>query len=123
MERIKKLFKGKEEKEEEKEAAEEVAEVTEEPVAEVEETPEIEPVETAVEPRPTPPPEVEEAVPEAEVSVTVGGTMPYHSTFQDRLNYMFADAQIGAGIEAPDSFMLEFMAEGERFYIAKPSMG
>jgi hypothetical protein len=125
MERIKKFFKGKEEEEEEKEAAEEIAEVTEEPVAEVEETPEIEPVETAVEPEPTPTPtpEVEEAAPEAEVSVAVGGTIPYHATFQDRLKYMFADAQIGAGIEAPDSFMLEFMAEGERFYITKPSMG
>ena len=123
MERIKKLFKGKEEKEEEKEATEEVAEVTEEPVAEVEEAPEIEPVETAVEPEPTPPSEVEEAAPEVKISVTAGGTMPYHATFQDRLNYMFADAQTGAGIEAPDSFMLEFMAEGERFYITKPSMG
>ena len=119
MVRIKKFFKGKEEEE----AAKEVAEVTEEPVEEVEETPEIEPVETVVEPEPTPTPEVEEAAPEVGVSEAVGGTIPYHSTFQDRLKYMFADAQIGAGIEAPDSFMLEFMAEGERFYITKPSMG
>jgi hypothetical protein len=120
MERIKKFFKGKEEEEEE--AAKEVAEVTEEPVEEVEETPEIEPVETVVEPEPTPTPKVERP-PEVEVTVAVGGTIPYHATFQDRLKYMFADTQIGAGIEAPDSFMLEFMAEGERFYITKPSMG
>jgi hypothetical protein len=55
--------------------------------------------------------------------VEVGGTIPYHATFQDRLKYMFADSEIAAGIEAPDSFSLEFMAEGERFYISKPSMG
>ena len=124
MERIKRFFKGKEE--EEKETVEEVAEVSEEEAVLVEEVPEIEPVETAVEPEPEAEPEPEvisDAVTEEEVSVAVGGTLPYHATFQDRLKYMFADPEIGAGIEAPDSFMLEFMAEGERFYLQKPSMG
>ena len=127
MERIKKFFKGKEEEEEEEvEAAEEVVEESEEAPAVIEEAPEIEPVETPVEPEPTPTPEYEEVVeeaPDVEVPVAVGGTMPYHATFNDRLNYMFADSEIGAGIEAPDSFMLEFMAEGERFYLSKPAMG
>jgi hypothetical protein len=122
MERIKRFFKGKEEEEEPaEEATEEVAEeVPEEPEA----PPEIEPVEAPVEPEPVEEyEEVSEFAPEEEVSVEVGGTMPYHANFQERLKYMFADPEIGAGIEAPDSFMIEFMAEGERFYITKPSMG
>jgi hypothetical protein len=122
MERIKKFFKGKEEEE----AEEAVEEVTEE-VSEEVEAPPSEPVETvaetSVEPEPTPEPEKVELVTEEPVSAEIGGTMPYHATFQDRLKYMFADSDISAGIEAPDSFMIEFMAEGERFYITKPSMG
>lgn len=124
MERIKRLFKGKEEEEEPEEVVEEVAEEVPE---EVEVPLEIEPVETAVEtpvePEPTPEPEQVEMVTEEPVSAEVGGTIPYHATFQDRLRYMFADSEIGGGVEAPDSFMIEFMAEGERFYITKPSMG
>ncbi len=53
----------------------------------------------------------------------LGDTIPYHSTLQDRLIYLFGDAEVARGIEAPDSFCIEFMAMGERFRLEKPSMG
>jgi hypothetical protein len=67
-------------------------------------------------------PEVDESVAK-EVSAGRGNTIPYHSSIQDRLMYMFNDSNMGAGIEGTDEFYLEFMAMGERFWIGKAPLG
>jgi hypothetical protein len=75
--------------------------------------------------------EIEPAVEEAKAEsatvedVPVGrkSTIPYHSSIQDRLMYMFKDSSIGAGIEGTDEFYIEFMAMGERFGISKVPLG
>ncbi|MBN2230407.1 MAG: hypothetical protein JW779_12530 [Candidatus Thorarchaeota archaeon] len=63
---------------------------------------------------------------EAEIEATPTGrqaTIPYHSTIQERLMYMFNDSHMGAGIEGTDEFYIEFMAMGERFWIGKAPLG
>jgi hypothetical protein len=67
-------------------------------------------------------PEVEESIAE-EGPVGSAATIPYHTSIQDRLMYMFNDSTIGAGIEGTDEFYLEFMAMGERFWIGKVPLG
>lgn len=133
MERIRKLL-GREEEREEKPAEEVPAEgATEEPVHEdatppevleepVSEEPDVEPEhESEPEPEPEPEPEVEpeEAEPEEAAPMDLGATLPYHSEFTERLKYLFEDPTAAAGMEGPDEFALEFMAMGERFYVAK----
>ncbi len=49
-------------------------------------------------------------------------TMPYHDTIQNRLLYLFTEPEFAEYIEAPDEFLLEFMAMGERFAVLKKSM-
>ena len=98
---------GKKKKDEEEEEVEAEVEAAEEEVVEEEATEE---VSEAV-------PEEEELAPEVTTE-----TIPYHDSIQDRLMYMFG-ASMGAGVEAPDEFRLEFMAMGERFNIAKKPMG
>ncbi|MFO7836051.1 MAG: hypothetical protein R6V83_05310 [Candidatus Thorarchaeota archaeon] len=106
MDRIKK-FLGKEEKEDEKVEAE--SEVTEEPSAEAKTKQEI------------------GAEEEAEVVEKpldrVEGAIPYHSTFQKRLDFLFDSEETARGMNAPDEFSLEFMVMGERFNVTKNSMG
>ncbi|TFG09325.1 hypothetical protein EU538_05405 [Candidatus Thorarchaeota archaeon] len=70
--------------------------------------------------------ETEEATEETaqeEAIVKVGGTIPYHSAFLERLEYMFNDDEIAADMENTDSFALEFMVLGERIWVRKPEMG
>ena len=108
---MRKFFGRKKDDDEEKEETEEV----------VEETP-TDPVEEPVEA----PVEVEEEVPEEVEAPSPEGdtvTMPYHATIQDRLKYMLTEPPLNQSIEAPDEFMLEFMAMGERFMVAKKPMG
>ncbi|TFF96436.1 hypothetical protein EU546_01420 [Candidatus Thorarchaeota archaeon] len=107
MSRFIRRILGKDEEEEE--------EVQEAPAEEVEEA------EEAVETEPEPAPEAEaevEAPPEGRAD-----TLPYHSTIQDRLMYLFKDSNTGSGIEGTDEFTLEFMAMGERFSIGKEKLG
>ncbi|MHA3962037.1 MAG: hypothetical protein AM325_000740 [Candidatus Thorarchaeota archaeon SMTZ1-45] len=50
-------------------------------------------------------------------------TIPYHDSIQDRLVYMLKDPVMADGLEGTHEFMLEFMAMGERFWIAKAPLG
>ena len=106
---IRKLFGRKKDKQEPDTESEEITEeVVEDVRAEVEEATTEEPVDDGT---------------KEEVAPTDSGvTMPYHDSFTDRLMYMFG-AEMGSGVEAPDEFSLEFMAMGERFYVAKAPMG
>ncbi len=137
MERLRKLL-GREEETEEKTAEEApVGEAAEEPVHEEAAHPEVleEPVteepevehepEPEAEPEPETQPEVEpvEAEPEEAAPIDRGATLPYHSEFTERIKYLFGDPTAVAGLEGPDEFSLEFMAEGERFYVAKEANG
>ncbi|MHA1959993.1 MAG: hypothetical protein ACW99U_07170 [Candidatus Thorarchaeota archaeon] len=108
---IRRLFGRKKKEEETKEEPEPVG--AEEPGEE-----EPAPAEEAVADEPV---EASEDVVEEPVA-DLGATIPYHDSFQDRLKFFFG-AESGAGIEAPDEFMLEFMAMGERFHIVKKPMG
>ncbi|UCH05770.1 MAG: hypothetical protein JSW05_06290 [Candidatus Thorarchaeota archaeon] len=145
MERIRKLLGREEEKEEktveeapadkavEEPVHEEAAppEVLEEPVSEepeLEPEPEPEPEPEAepqpeVEAEPEPEVEPEEAEPEEAVPMDRAPLLPYHSEFTERIKYLFGDPTAAAGLEGPDEFALEFMAEGERFYVAKEANG
>ncbi|MCK5150856.1 MAG: hypothetical protein KAQ65_03405 [Candidatus Thorarchaeota archaeon] len=112
---MRKFFGRKKDDDEEKEETEEVVEET------PKETPEEAPTAPSEEPV-----EVEEESPEeVEAPSTEGDTvtMPYHATIQDRLKYMLTEPPLNQSIEAPDEFMLEFMAMGERFMVAKKPMG
>ncbi len=63
-------------------------------------------------------------VPISEVSAPeVVGGLPHHTSFVERLIYLFNDATAGAHIEATDEFHLEFLVLGERFWIRKEHMG
>jgi hypothetical protein len=98
--------KKKEEKKAEPEPVEEPAAVVEEEAAP--EPAEEVPAET----------EVTEPVPEGR-----GDTIPYHDSIQDRLVYMLNDPKMADGLEGTHEFTLEFMAMGERFWIAKAPLG
>ena len=98
--------KKKEEKTAEPKPEEEPAAVVEEEAAP--EPPEDAPVES----------EVAEPVPEGR-----GDTIPYHDSIQDRLVYMLNDSKMADGLEGTHEFTLEFMAMGERFWIAKAPLG
>ena len=130
---IRRLFSRKKKKEEEQ---------PEEDIDAVEESLEVEDdtIEATEEAVPEPVAEEEEAAPESTEEpydqepeyktlepetgpAAIGGTIPYHSTLQDRLVYMLSDSEISGNIEAPDFFCIEFMAMGERFHVEKPSMG
>jgi len=50
-------------------------------------------------------------------------TIPYHDSIQARLVYMLNDPVMADGLEGTHEFMLEFMAMGERFWIAKAPLG
>ncbi len=67
--------------------------------------------------------EVEEEQDEEEATVAIGTTIPYQSTFPERLEYMFNDDEIASDLENTDSFALEFMVLGERIWVKKPEMG
>lgn len=67
---------------------------------------------------PEPDTETEVAVPEGR-----GDTIPYHDSIQDRLVYMLKDPVMADGLEGTHEFTLEFMAMGERFWIAKAPLG
>ncbi|MFW9787528.1 MAG: hypothetical protein ACFFE2_10720 [Candidatus Thorarchaeota archaeon] len=94
-----------------------------------------EPVEEAVDEIEEEPAETEEAAPETieeepvatEVAEPVaegrGDTIPYHDSIQDRLVYMLNDPKMADGLEGTHEFELEFMAMGERFWIAKAPLG
>jgi len=97
--------KKKDEKEAEDQPDEETTVVTE-----VEAAPEAE-----EEPAAT---EVAEAVPEGR-----GDTIPYHDSIQDRIVYMLNDPKMADGLEGTHEFTLEFMAMGERFWVAKAPLG
>ena len=99
-------------------------------VEDVEETvTEAEPETVEEEPKVEPPADAEfretDSVPEEETSTAEApsGTIPYHDSFQDRLNYLLTDPEMASSIEAPDEFILEFMAMGERFSVTKKPMG
>lgn len=62
--------------------------------------------------------EVSEPMPEGRED-----TIPYHDSIQDRLVYMLKDPVMADGLEGTHEFMLEFMAMGERFWIAKAPLG
>jgi len=66
---------------------------------------------------------VEDAEPKVAAADAPKGTIPYHDTIQDRLNYLLTDPEMASSIEAPDEFILEFMAMGERFSVSKKAMG
>ncbi|MHA1480150.1 MAG: hypothetical protein ACTSQZ_01835, partial [Candidatus Thorarchaeota archaeon] len=66
---------------------------------------------------------VEDAEPEVAAADAPKGTIPYHDSIQDRLNYLLTDPEMASSIEAPDEFILEFMAMGERFSVSKKAMG
>ncbi|MBD3159968.1 MAG: hypothetical protein GF309_14395 [Candidatus Lokiarchaeota archaeon] len=107
MDRIKK-FLGKEEEEEEIETEAETeaeTEVEEEPPTEAKKEAEVE--EEALEEPPT----------------RGKGTIPYHDTFQKRLEFLFDNEETAGDMKAPDEFSLEFMVMGERFNVTKDSMG
>lgn len=63
------------------------------------------------------------AEPEIDTADAPTGTIPYHNSIQDRLNYLLTDPEMASSIEAPDEFILEFMAMGERFSVSKKAMG
>jgi len=65
----------------------------------------------------------DEAEATEEMPVGRTSTIPYHSSIQDRLMYMFNDSEMGAGIEGTDEFYIELMAMGERFWIGKVPLG
>ena len=65
----------------------------------------------------------EDGEPEVAVADAPEGTIPYHDSIQDRLNYLLTDPEMASSIEAPDEFILEFMAMGERFSVSKKAMG
>ncbi len=113
---VRRLFGRKKDDKEESEDVEEV--VTEAEPETVEEAPKVEPTADA-EFRET------DSVPEEETSTdeAPSGTIPYHDSFQDRLNYLLTDTEMASSIEAPDEFILEFMAMGERFSVSKKPMG
>jgi len=127
MERIRKLLGREEEPEEKKDEEVPAREAVEEPVHEEAAPPEVleEPVseEPAVEPEPEPEEEPDETVPEDAAPMDRGATLPYHSEFTERLKYLFGDPTAATGLEGPDEFALEFMAVGERFYVAKEANG
>lgn len=116
MSRFIRRIMGKDEDEEERTADEGAVESeVEEPAA----------VEAPVEDEGVPEPPAED-VPEPEdeaPSEGRGDTLPYHDTIQDRLVYLFNHEKTGAGLEGTDEFVLEFMAMGERFSIAKAQLG
>lgn len=110
MDRIKKLL-GKEEEEEEIETEAELeaeTEVEEEPPTEAEAKEET---------------EVEEEEALEEPPTRGKGTIPYHDTFQKRLEFLFDNEETAGDMKAPDEFSLEFMVMGERFNVTKDSMG
>lgn len=104
------LRKKKDDREAEPEPEEEAA-------ADVEAKPVIE---TQVEPV-----EEEPATTEVSEPMTEGreDTIPYHDSIQDRLVYMLKNPVMADGLEGTHEFMLEFMAMGERFWIAKAPLG
>ncbi len=77
-------------------------------------------IETQVEPV-----EEEPATTEVSEPMTEGreDTIPYHDSIQDRLVYMLKNPVMADGLEGTHEFMLEFMAMGERFWIAKAPLG
>ncbi|MFX1601879.1 MAG: hypothetical protein ACFFCK_00235 [Promethearchaeota archaeon] len=109
-------------------------EVEPEPEPEAELEPELE-AEPEVEPEPEPEAELEpeleaelevepeEAEPEETAPIDRAPPLPHHSEFTERLKYLFGDPTAVAGLAGPDEFALEFMAEGERFYVAKEANG
>ena len=113
---VRRFFGRKKDDEEESEDVEEA--VTEEESEPVEEVPEVKPTADA-EFRETDSEPEEEIITEEAPS----GTIPYHDSFQDRLNYLLTDTEMASSIEAPDEFILEFMAMGERFSVSKKPMG
>ena len=106
---MRKIF-GRKKKDKDKDKDEEVADS------------EVEVVEEPAEPaEPTESPEVEAAdVPPAEVPA---GTIPYHDSLSDRINYMLTDPEMSKSIEGTDEFRIELMAMGERFGFIKESRG
>jgi len=99
MDRIKKLL-GKEEEEEEIETEAELeaeTEVEEEPPTEAEAEEEA---------------EVEEEEALEEPPTRGKGTIPYHDTFQKRLEFLFDNEETAGDMKAPDEFSLEFMVMG-----------
>lgn len=107
MDRIKKIL-GKEEEEEVETEAEAEPEVAEESPTEDEAEEEAEF-------------EEEEAV--EKPPARGKGTIPYHDTFQKRLEFLFDNEETAGEMKAPDEFSLEFMVMGERFNVTKDSMG
>ncbi len=108
---LRRIFGRKDDDEDDESEAEEVVEKD----AEAEEA--VEGSEAAVEA------EVEEGEDEEDAAVKVGATIPYQSTFPERLEYMFNDDEITSDMENTDSFALEFMVLGERIWVRKPEMG
>jgi hypothetical protein len=109
------FFRRKKKDKEKAEAKpDEEAKVVEEPAAEPAEPVESEEV-IEEEPAVT---EVAEEVPEGR-----GDIIPYHDSLQDRLMYMLNDEKMADGLEGTHEFTLEFMAMGERFWIAKAALG
>ena len=104
---MRKIFgRKKKDKDKDEEVADPEVEVVVEPVKPVEPT---EPTDTeAVD------------VPPAEKPA---GTIPYHDSLSERINYMLTDSEMSKSIEGTDEFRLEFMAMGERFGFIKESKG
>ncbi len=131
MERIRKLLGREEEKEERAAEKAQADKAAEEPVPEEAATPDVkeEPVrdEPEVEPEPGPEQELEVEPEEVELEESLpmdrGATLPHHSEFTERIQYLFGNPTATAGMEGPDEFALEFMAMGERFYVAKEANG
>lgn len=113
---VRRFFGRKKDDEDKSEDVEEV--VTEDEPETVEEEPIAEPTADAEFREPDSEPEEEIVTAEAP-----SGTIPYHDSFQDRLNYLLTDTEMASSIEAPDEFILEFMAMGERFSVSKKPMG
>ncbi len=85
------------------------------------------PSETPAEPEPvaesTPSEATPVTVPEEVISAPEVGGLPHHTSFAERLLYLFEDKNAGAHLQATDEFHLEFMVLGERFWIRKEHMG
>ncbi|MHA1882483.1 MAG: hypothetical protein ACTSUO_05505 [Candidatus Thorarchaeota archaeon] len=113
---VRRLFGRKKDDKEESEDVEEV--VTEAEPETVEEAPKVEaPADAEFRETDSKPGE------EIATAETPSGTIPYHDSFQDRLSYLLTDTEMASSIEAPDEFILEFMAMGERFSVSKKPMG
>ncbi|UCE10141.1 MAG: hypothetical protein JSW61_14405 [Candidatus Thorarchaeota archaeon] len=110
---LRRLFGRKKKDEDEKKESTEVKQAEVAP-AEPEETVSEEPMEA--------PAGLVEEAPTEEITTPPGAAIPYHDSLKDRLMFFFS-GESGAGVEAPDEFMIEFMAMGERFHIVKRPMG